>query len=623
MKKIRLLAILLAMLMIPFSMFFACDNTEELGDDDVVDDDDDGDDAPTAPIVLDDDGSNPDGGYLMYFHFNAAGDGRLNIIKPSTDTTKSESQYVLEAPYSTYLEGNNVQGGSFVVRTKDDRSFLAIERVDANTRPTLSIKVGEAFTDDIDADHMLRFDLFFENGHFGSAVDVYGGKNSAKNTFTFLTVENGDQKPVIKDAVGNVVYGDKETDKTGWIDVAILISEQTRKYDIYIDGIKQTDGVGLNSAYPAWNDYRVETYNIAIRNVGMTNTFCYIDDLCMKNGNESNLGIYKGVDGGDEFVGKVPSYVDVLSLTKEHVLDLYTEKNAGTKVKSSVFSSSLLMSNVLTITKITTAEGDNRAEDVFEDTMIDYGVETGAYDEVSYFYKEGSDEYYAAWVEVEPSSYVGGHANIQQLGKIVYDADKKDATPAVEGVYTIAANGNITFTWSEENKTYAKYDATAKTLTIYSDEACTTAVDGAVYTLYDAEPYANVAYATVNVADKIKLQVSPFFKTAKLSVTPAQGTALEGEYPCDVDGNVVTVEVDSETSFTFTYNEEDDEFVYGTGIKLNKVVEADILEDNQKYALKWANFLTGFETSGRYYPEFDAEWWANNYQNYHNFSFEF
>ena len=618
MKKIRLLAILLAMLMIPFSMFIACD--EDPDDEDPVDDEEPGDDddeesTPTAPIVMDDDGSNPDGGYLMYFHFNAAGDGMLNIIKPSSDTTKPESQYVLEAPYSTYLEGSSVTGGSYVVRTSGTRSFLAIERINASTSPTLTVKVGEALSSDIDADHMIRFDLYFEKGYFGSPVDLYGGKNSSKSKFTFLTIEDG----ALKDASGSVIYGDKADDKTGWIDVAIVVSEQTRKYDIYVDGIKQTSSVDIPASYPTWNEYKPDAYSLAIRNVGNANTYCFVDNLCMKNGNENTLGIYKGEDVPENFVAKLPTYYDEVAISRDEVLGRYGE-NAS--IKKTLFGSALSMANSLTLSKITVP--DEGAYEI-KDLMFDYGAEMGYYNHLSYLANE--NEYFSTWIEsiTEGENYLDH--SVETIGKIAYDADKTDDVPAVEGTYTVA-NNIITFNWGEATApviggtaaTYAKYDEEAKALTVYSDAACTTAVDGAVYTLYTAaEAYADVEYSTVNVEDKVTLKVDPFFMTAKLSVGD-----VDGVYPYTVSENVITVTVGAEESYSFTYNDEENVFVYGTDVKLYKVVKDIELGEDDRLAIKWTNFKSNAASARTVnITGFDREWWLNNYNECGTFVFEF
>jgi len=625
MKKIRLLAILLAMLMIPFSMFFACDNTEDPENEEEEEEgDNEGDDPtsnPTRPIVMDNDGTNIDGGYLMYFHFNAAGDGKLNIIEPSADASSAESEYVLEAPYSTYLSGSSVVGGNYVVRTAGGESFLAIERDAVSSNPTLKIKVKEAFSSDIDADHVLQFKLYFEEGFFGAPVNVYASKGS--NKLTYLTVENG----AIKDGNGNVVYGEKADDKRGWITVSIVISEQSRVYDLYIDGIRQTTSVEFPSDYPSWNT-QIDSYCIEISRSSKGRTLCYIDNLSMRNGDET--GIYKGDDGKLVYTDEVSSYYSLFSPSKDSVLgELGKNVNNGgvsgkivNSLKTEVFSSKLLMSNYFTLSKITLAE--NASDDVVEDVMQDYGVEKGYYDEVSYFYKDGSDDYFSTWIVPVTDGADYDSANVKYVGKIAYDENKKDANPAVEGTYTIGEGDVITFNWGEFDwgeaaaPQYAKYNA--GTLTLYTDETCATAVDGGAYSLYsDTEEYANVKYSTVGAADSVAIEISPFFGTAKLSITPAAGDAIDGVYPYTVDGGVVTVTVEG-TPYTFTYDDEDNTFVYGTDTVLNKVVENETLGANERYAAKWSNFGTG---GIRFFTYVDTEKWADIYQDYNKIRFEF
>ena len=619
MKKIRLLAMLLAILMIPFGMLFACKDDENPDDDDQdveePGDDDDETSGPQQNIVYDDDGANSDGGYLMYFHFDAAEAGMLGIVPPSTDTTKPESAYILEPPYSNYLEGTLVNGSTYTVRKDGTRSFLAMERRNVSGAPTIKVKVEDALGSDIDADHMLAFDIYFENGLFGSPIDVYGTKNAAKSKFTFLSIENG----AIKDCTGNTVYGDKPTDKTGWINVAIVISEQGRTYDIYVDGIRQTDAAAMPSAdsYPAWTNYKPYTYCIGIRNAGNDDTYCFIDNLCMKNGNENTLGIYKGEDSNGVHYVSVPTYENLVKLDRSDVASKFASINT---TKNTPFSSSLLMANGLSLSKITT-EGNEKTGTV-EDLVLDYGAETGAYTDGNVSILNNGNAYFTTWIELDEDNELYSAFNVIYKGYITYDNDKTDAVEPVSGTYTIGEDGLITFDWGtnaapkigDTDIKYAKYADTD--LTVYTDATAATAVDGGVYTLYKAsEPYGYVTYANIGEGTKYTLKVDPFLGVAYLKVIPTEGDPTEAVYPYTVSENTVTV-----NSLAFNYNEDANTFAIDD-VVLYKVTDSIELGEGENLALKWTNFATGGYKELKY--PVDKTWWNSNKDNYDTFVFEF
>ncbi|MBO7762200.1 MAG: hypothetical protein J6T24_05325 [Clostridia bacterium] len=432
-----------------------------------------------------------------------------------------------------------------------------MERRDVAGSPTIKIKVDEALASDIDADHMIQFDVLFDDGMFGSPIDIYGTKNAGKSKYTFASIENG----AIKDGNGTVVYGDKDTDKDGWITVSILIAEQNRTYDIYVDGVKQTNGAAMPSvdSYPAWTSYKPYNYCIGVRNQGNADTFFFMDNLCMKNGNETTLGIYKGEDSLGVYYTSVPSYENKVDLTKQGILDFIGTANSMLNV-SPFGSSKLLLANALTLTKI----GSDDGMDVLEDLMIDYGAETGAYTDGAISIFENGNAYIKAWLEVDPEDEDYAVYNVATKGYIVYDNDKTDAVEPVEGTYTVTG-GIITVEWVGDAPvfgtaavTYLKYDAATSTVSIYADAAAATKVEGADFILYKAtEAYAYTYYANIGEGDKYTLRIDPFLGIASLKVVGADGTT-EGEYPYTVDGSTVTV-----NSLAFNYNEEDNTFTVG------------------------------------------------------------
>ena len=622
MKKIRLLAILLAILMIPFSMLFACK------DDEVVEDpEEEGDDAeaapesPKAPVVYDDDGSAP--GYLMFFHFDAAGRGNLNIVAPVKNASDFTKDFKEEAPYSTYLTGSYQAGTAYTVRYDDveGSNYLSIERYEKKAAPIFTVDIKNSLADDLESDHMLEFSLNFRDGLFASPVDIYGLKGSVKNTF--ITIEQDiDGAVLMKDGDGATIYGDKATDKKGWITVSLVVSDASRQYEIYVDGYRQTNGPEYSAAtYKSWNEEQTEAYCFTIRGAE-DQTYCGIDNLGLRNGDIDYLGIHKGVDVLENFSARIPTYYSVAKISREGVLKFYPTPTATTTFSSDIFDSKLFMSNALTLTKISVDEDENA---VFEDLMHQYGVEAGLHDAVSVFYN--GDAYLKTWYEVAPleedETYDG--SAVEYVGYVLYDADKTVDGGLVSGTFTVS-NNVITFDWGTDVQApkygdadvlYAKY--ASGVLTLYTDAAAATAVADGAFALYtETAPYANNEYKGANDVINATIVVDPFMGTVSMSITAEDAEPVEGVFAYTVDGNVITA-----NGLTFIYDEVQNVFKYGELSLVQTKVAApeEVLGPDDRLAIKWTNFKSGILQN--FNCPVDTTWWQESYSEYNKFIFEF
>lgn len=463
MKKIRLLALLLALLMIPFGMLFACDDDpddSELEDPDDDDDDDDDDDkgGSSSTVVLNktvNDGTKA--GYLAFFSFDNADRGNLGVIEAPTST--SDPNYLAYSdlkpiePYYTYFRGTLVNGGAYTVKTlSGSNKYLSVQRTGKKmTAPSFIFNVGTALSQDLNATHILEFKLDFSKGLFGETVTLSGVKGVV--TQTLFTIEDD----VIYDCNGDAIYGEKETDKHDWIDVAIVIDDSKRTYDIYIDMVKQTSSLAYNNAsYKSWNQEALTGYRFDIATTNTDDVYVRLDDISIRNGKEKDLGTIVGTDAVVKYYDNASFKYSYLRPTKDGVLNYINSQTQLSGLKTEQFGSGTLISDRITLSKIDKSTG------TITDLYHDYGALKGDYNEILTF-KSGN-------AVLKLTTY---------NNTVYYDADVFDETEGVSGTYTYAS-GVITFNWGEsvaptvgdDAIMYAKYDASA--IKLYSDASCET-----------------------------------------------------------------------------------------------------------------------------------------------------
>ena len=453
--KLRLLALLLALLMIPFGMLFACKDDEDTDEDPDKnqDDDDDDDNKGEQNTVVSvgnkkvDDGKKT--GWLAFFSFDNADNGNLGVIDaPASSSDPNYSGYADAKPIEPYFDnfrGSIVAGGAYTVKTASGTDkYLSIQRTDRNIGvPVLDFNVGTA-VGDLESDHIVQFQLDFTRGLFGATVSFMGVKGST--TQTLFSVKDD----LISDCYGNVIYGDKDTDKHDWITVAMVISDAKKTYDIYIDDgsgfIKQTNGlVYSNGSYDSWNQTNTSAYRFTILSDTSADTFFRVDDVAIKNGKVQNLGEIEGEDVSETFTDITSSKVAFLETSVDGVKSfLATQTHLLGGLKKDIFGSGALLSDRITISKL------NKVTGVATDIYHDYGALLGYYDEESVFEGANGDSYTVTTYN----------------DKISYKADA--TTEAVEGTYSVA-DGVITIVIGTDT-VYAKF--ANNVLTTYTEVAC-------------------------------------------------------------------------------------------------------------------------------------------------------
>ena len=362
MKKIRLLALLLALLMIPFSVLFACQKDDVDNDEDEEENENEEEEEiiPTDPtVVIDkkvDDGTKS--GFLAFFNFDKADNGNLGVITPPANTSDPNYYTYADAkpiyPYFDYLSGTITSGGAYTVKSlNSSNKYLSIQRVGGIAENvSLSFDVYESYLDD--AKHIIQFDVDFTRGLFGADAIVYGVKGSANQPL--ITITND----AIYDCNGVAIYGEKADDTRGWINIAIVVSDGERIYDVYVDGgdgyVKQTSAVEYSldkNAYPSWHQEHTEYYRFAISTVQSGDAYFRIDNFGIRAGSEINLGELAGVDVSNVNRGTVSSQYGLVIPTVDGLKSyLESQTHLISKLKTEIFGTGALLSDRITITKL-------------------------------------------------------------------------------------------------------------------------------------------------------------------------------------------------------------------------------------------------------------------------------
>ena len=267
MKKIRILAAVLAVLMLPIAMLAACGETttepvkQEQDYSQLIID-------PTKePEVVDKkvDNDGTKDGSLLFYNFD---DHEAGNLKES-------------APYSDFITPVEKDGCSYIVMAKKDSekdNTLLITSPAGNTLdPYISLWVKNA--SELSPQHMIEFDVRWEKGLFLGTASVYARKEGPTTT-PFISFTN----EAICDGGGTPIYGNKTTDATGWLHIQIVVNDIDRTYDLYIDGVKKLDkSPYVNTAYKAWDAEKASEYRISVDANKSPETLLYIDNLGVKN----------------------------------------------------------------------------------------------------------------------------------------------------------------------------------------------------------------------------------------------------------------------------------------------------------------------------------------------------
>lgn len=526
MKKIRLLALLLAILMIPFSVLFACKPDEDPDKDDDEDDDKDKDNTKQEVVLERDDDNDLEDGDLLNYHFNAAAAGRFPALKYSDDLSYMNIQ---KEPYVTnFAPAMDKTGALYRIEKKIDPAtnlptndgcmLIKREKTEIASDPFVDILVEGAITG-LQAQHMLQFDIRLEKGLMTSVgyVGLRKELSGSKKFQHFLYIQNG----ALYDCNEKLIYGEPSKNyKEGWHTVSILLNDDVdvECYDVYVDGTKVAASVKYNVDGGFWNydEAKPKLYRISLGS-GKDEEYLYLDNIKLRNGTVKSLGLN---DAPSDILKSIPVYTGILDPLNDPFgkMGFSTADNGAIKdgkVKDTIFDfdSKLLLSNIFSVSKIKN-NGQGVNDDEITDLIIDYGVFTGKYAEKSRFGKD--NEEFTVWTEADNVKKHTANA----LGRISYDNDKTDEIPAVTGTYTIGTVGTvenvIKITWDEGvvapvvgnvSISNLKCDD-SQNLFIYSDAECTTTLDGAyvLSTTGDAN-YAKNLLANVQLAGDERLAI--------------------------------------------------------------------------------------------------------------------
>lgn len=458
MKKIRILALLLALLMIPFGMLFACNDDEDTDPDDEEPEEEGGDNEEEGGngTTLVGNKTVNDGtklGYLAFFSFDNADNGNLGVIAAPASSTDPNSDVKPIEPYFTYFRGTIVPGGAYTVKTlAGTDKYLSVQRTGGKvSSPVLDFNIGAPLKQDLEGTHIIQFDMDFSKGLFSSPVTFAGVKESV--TQTFFTIEDN----VMYDCNGAAIYGEKDTDKEGWISVAVVIDDNNRAYDIYIDMVKQTNGIPYsNTAYKSWNQEPLTGYRFSIAATNANDVYLRLDDVSVRNGKEKDLGTLAGTDFVVKYYDKGAFKYSYLQPTRDGVAKFIATQAGIKDLKTEMFGAGALAFERVTLSKVNTVTGE------ITDVYHDYGALKGDYSEILTF-KSGN-------AEIKITTY---------NGCITYDADTTDTTDAISGTYAYA-DGVLTFNWGEnaapqiEGADIVAGKYADGVLSVYSEAACTT-----------------------------------------------------------------------------------------------------------------------------------------------------
>lgn len=361
MKKIRILALILALLMLPLGMLVSCkkDPVDEDGDDEGGDG---GNMRPTGSgTTVAEDGTKA--GYLCYYTFDSATVGRFTQEEPYTIFQPIVSGESAGIPVIGRRDIGSKKGG-----------YLGIERGKTKTNPYYNLLVMTIAG--FSATHVISFDIYV-----GPAVQdtiyLYGRKgNGIFNEFLSVV-------PNSRGARVNI--GGKYTAYTAstageWVNFALAIDDINRVFDVYINGVKTYEEVPyINDAYEDWETLKIDKYRFTVAGSNAEETEIRIDNFGVANGlipvgmtGKSNV-VYTDAYIEENYILKLSD----VSEAKQKVLQLYTENStvAGAAKSTPYASSKLLMNKSLSLAKVRFSGKIG----IGDDLQYDYGVELGNY----------------------------------------------------------------------------------------------------------------------------------------------------------------------------------------------------------------------------------------------------
>ncbi len=603
MKKIRLLALILALLMLPLSLLVACNKddtpddepgTEEPGGDTTEPGGDDGGkDDEKDDVVYDKDGTAS--GYLMFFNFDAAQRGDLR-----TDTK----------PYKPFLTVDSKAEGVGYIITSDfakSGNSLLIQREDSNAEAKFEINL--ASVSGISAMHTIEFSIKVGEGYITDDITFYGLKGTASNTFIKLTSKG------ITDASGNLLYEYKETDE--WLDIAIGIDDAEKKYNVFVGGAKLTSDVSYTTAaYTDWETTKTTAYGFNSAKLGK-DMYVHIDNLGILSGKEpvqrdpskdeitytdvikDELHYYDFSDKETYFAQLESKFLGPYIKKEPYKIETYTktwDMDPGQEVDNQTFTyNKLLLSESFAICRI------NNTTNKFEIITHDYGVEKGLYNYGADFgnklFKLDDDNYFF-FKSNYALEFEGKLKGVDISGKYVCCGDNDNP------------QAKLTFTLDEaEEIRYAKLDLAANTITVAIDEAYSVAPQ--VYTMDATERSAfdGKVYGYTLADSRVILVVYEAIGKADLTIETADAVTaeLKGVAYTYADGVITIANGETTYSFTYTADDADGTFTYGENT-FGLYDKWQVMDSEQLYTYytgyralgSWSYQNTNFTTTYKY-----------------------
>lgn len=592
MKKIRFLAALLVLLMLPFSVLIGCNDDKDPEDDDPKDPVEDpgtttpgGNDTDISDTVPDNDGLSGDG-YLVMFNFNVAKRGDFPTVAPYSRYIKPTTSAMKNTIYVIDDKGGKNGSGALLIQRTDNSSSQA------------SVVFSASAISAFGTQHTLEFDVKIGGGLLGDTLNVFAGATSGKKLLS-ITPEGK-----IADCEGTPVYTVENSKVSEWVHVALAVDDRACTYDVYVNGVKKTSETTFETA-----SSDVEQYTFALAGSTRADTYCYLDNLAFVDGISpkeytKDDVIYKDryTATNDLFTASKTDDNGNILPNLDSLLKLYNKSGMTNKVNKDPYqssSSALSMKNTLTLIKID-ANGE------FVDTVYDdYGVLTGLYRYGApvggklYKSGEGDDAKYIDFNADKNYTFTAENLGGDTIGKMTgtYAVSGSEESTLVELTY-----GN-----NLQNKLYLVIDKDDK-LTVYADaKYSVTTASG--FTCVSA-PFNKVEYSYKSDDADIAVLADFYTKKASLYVALNGSVAYEAssvDFTYDAETNELTigeykftyvpaVEATEDTDAVpakFTFAVDADTTVDLTETKTEEYISAEEAEAGYEYALRFQNFQSG------------------------------
>lgn len=551
MKKIRILALILALLMLPLGMLVSC---KEDPDTDNGGDDDGGSGGGTtkptgSTTVVAEDGTKS--GYLCYYTFDSATVGRFTQAEP----------YTIFQPIVT---GDSA--GTAVVGRRDvggkKGGYLGIERGNTKTNPYYNILVNSVAGFNTSA-HVLSFDIYV-GPTVKDTIYFYGRKgNGVFNEFMAIV-------PNIRGA--QVIIGGKYTAYTAsasgeWISFAFAIDDANRVFDVYMNGAKAYEKVPYrNDTYEDSATQKIDKYRFTFAGSNAEVSEMRIDNFGIVNGlvpaeamGESNV-VYTDAYVEENYIFK-PSEV---SEAKKKVLQLYTNNStlAG-NVKSTPYASSkLLMNKSLSLAKVRFSGKTG----IGDDLQYDYGVELGNY---KYGGDIGGKTFYNTDSEKSFEFRSDVYRDGADAGKLI--AINENGT---RGYYELSGDETLTkITVTIDNKTtYAVYTGgvfkivTSNEFNPDDPQAIVYTMGefhGKDYTYKSADGSIDIRLSPDEISRKTDFKLEKKLKDAETNEETLEININASDVDFEYNGGVLSIWID-ETLYAFAYDAKNDRFDFSS-----------------------------------------------------------